>query len=235
MADKSKHVELPARFIDPIEPGEPKFALFSFIPAPNAKCDERGFYGVAKMRGAFHTYAEASKRAEEIVKHYDSSANIFTQMIGHPFPLVVKGHADELHEVEIAEKVEATLRDNDREQKLKDKRTMQELKEREEALLRDVDPDIPGDPKEIYLEQRVKLAHLTHHIKTLRKQIDESLVKRENCRLRLIRMNDENGGELEDDYVERYMKARRNAKIPENTDTTGFMQHLRDDLEEKLE
>lgn len=230
---ESKHVEFPSRFIDPIEPGEPKFALFSFTPAPHIRADERGFFGVAKIRGAFHTYAEASRRAEDIIRHVDSSNSVFTQRIGEPFPLVVKGHADGVDEVKIGEKIDETLRENERQQKLEDRRAIDNLKEREEALKRDVDPTTVIDPKDLYLEQRIKLAHLTHHAKTLRIQIKEALEKREKCRLELKKMIDDDP-QLEEDYVERYMQARRKANIPESTDDISFMKHLRDDLDEEL-
>lgn len=230
---ESKHVEFPSRFVDPIEPGEPKFALFSFVPGRNIKPDDKGFFGVAKIRGAYHTYAEASKRAEDIIKYVDSSSSIFTQKIGEPFPLVVKGYADDVDEVQIKEAVETSLRDNDRKKQLEEKKIMDEIRQREEALKRDVDPNEPTDPKEVYLEKRVKLAHLTHHIKTLRTQIEECLVKREKCRQELIDMN-ETDPSLEETYIDRYMNARRQANIPESTDKDGFMKYLCDDLVEKM-
>lgn len=64
-----------------------EYSLFSFIPATNAKPDEEGRYGYAKIRGS-GTKDEVNDIAINLVKHHDSFLNIYHIKTGVFFPIL---------------------------------------------------------------------------------------------------------------------------------------------------
>jgi len=217
------------KFIDPPMQGEPRFALFSYVKAPDVAADKDGFFGVAKIRGVFYTADEADKRAEELIKSVDSVNSIFTCMVGVPFPLVCSGHATETTEVDLQQKTEVAITENAREKRQKEQKEMDEIKERRENLMKDVDPNIDKS-EDTYVEQRVKLAHLKFNI-------SEHEIKRKECIelkakvLAYLIEKSKLNPEYEETYMKRYKEGRRAAHIPEDTDLTGFMKFMADPLE----
>lgn len=213
------------KFIDPAKPGEPKFALFSFVKAPNATADSDGCFGVAKIRGVFYTPQEANARAEEIVRDVDSANAVFTCLVGHPFALVPRGFSSDLNEVDLQRKTEFVIAQNVREQRDRERKEMEELKERKDRLMRDVDPDKEPDGEETYVEQRGKLAQLRYAIDDYAKK-GEECVKIKNNVIKFLSKERESHPEYERDYMQKYMDARRAAHIPEDTDMVGFMKYI---------
>lgn len=210
------------KLVDPQISGEPKFALFSFI---KSKDETDGVFGVGKIRGAFYTQDEADARAEELIRDTDSVNSIYTCKIGFPFPLVVKGFSDDVKEVDIRAKVEDTISLNVREKRKEDQKHIDALKEREENLKRDV-AKTAEDDEETYIEQRAKLAHLKYAIEQHRIQGEEC----EQLKNKVVKYLREHS-EYEKTYLERYKSGRRAANIPEDTDVTGFMKFMGDDIE----
>lgn len=218
------------KLIDPQRHGESKFVLFSFAKAPNATCDSDGFFGVAKVRGAFFTEQEAASRAEELIRDVDSTNSIYTCHMGVPFPLVARGHANELTEIDLQNKTETAISENVRAKRLAEQKEMNEIKERRDALMKDEGKIDSVNPEEQYVEQRVKLAHLRY-------AINEHTLKLAECRELEIKVRDHLNEcktahpEYEDNYMERYRRGRRDVGIPEDSDVTGFMKYMADPID----
>lgn len=219
------------RLCDPIKPGEPNFALFSFIPSIGATPDTNGFYGVAKIRGVFFNVEDADKRAEELIRDVDSVNTIYTALCGSPFPLVVKGFAKDTVEIDISKKVEKTISDNVRAKRKADEKEVREIEERRKALLTDDGRILQSvDPAEKYVEQRVKLAHLRYTINEHSIKIEECRKLEASTREHLKECIAEHP-EYEENYIARYKEGRRKANIPEETDFNGLMKYFADPID----
>lgn len=241
------------RYTDTPKPGEPKFALFSFInhddtdmclflneikdglnPKNKKKLDslmsrKNVVKGVAKIRGAYMTQQEANERAEEIVRDIDSTNSIFTCIIGVPFPLVSEGMADEVSEVDLQQQTEHTIAQNVRKQRNKDRKEMDEIKRREEELLRNAEKDPNADDEENYISQRVKLAHLRYCIDEHVKKQSECISNEKKVVAWLVDMKTRNP-DFEEKYMEKYMAGRKAAHIPDDYNLEGFMKYMNDPL-----
>lgn len=219
------------KLYDPVKHGEPRFALFSFAKASGATPDSDGFLGVAKIRGVFHTDQEAADRAEEIIRDVDSSNSIFTTLCGAPFPLVVRGCSQELSEVDISKKVDKIISDNVRAKRKAEAKEIEEIEERRKALVND-DGTIneSEDPEDMYVQQRVKLAHLRYAIKEHGIKLRECSELEKTVRTNLNECKSLHP-EYEENFVKRYKEGRRRAKIPESTDFGGFMKYFLDPID----
>jgi hypothetical protein len=218
------------KYIDPIKQGEPRFVLFSYIKSKDAVPDKDGYFGVGKVRGVCYTEPEAASRAEEIIRDVDSTNSIYTCLMGVPFPIVDKGHCDNVSDIDIKNKVETTISENVRAKRIAEQKEMQEIKEREQSLMDEngVSKDISQE--EQYIQNRVKLAHLRY-------AVNEHTIKIKECKdltnkvvSELLSMKSKNP-EYEEHYLERYKQGRRKVGIPENTDLTGFMKYMADPIE----
>lgn len=216
------------RYIDPPIPGQ-KFALFSFIPAKDVVPNAQGFYGYAKIRGTFSTPEEAVEKSDEIIRTVDSTNSIYTCLTGHPIPLVVKGHA-ELHNVDMQKEVDKDISYNVRSRAMEERKKIEEMKEREEELRKDVSEPNPEDD---YIAKRVKLAVLRFTISEHEIKKKESEELRDKCIKELIEVRDANP-DYEKNHLEKYMNARKKAHIPEETDLTGFMKFMCEPIENSI-
>lgn len=240
------------KFIDPQKAGEHKFALFSYIELPDYEMNnflneitptlnsqhaiklkellsrKKIVKGVAKIRGSYFTQLEAEQRAEEIIKDIDSTNSIFTCLIGTPFPLVTEGFADELSEIDIQNQTEHTISQNVRERRRKDQKEMDELKQREEDLMQ-INAD-PGEKEENnYITHRVKLAALKNEIDNHKKKILECINLQNNCKKWLIDMKEQHP-EYEEEYMKKYMNARKEAEIPDSQEGDNFMKYMKEPI-----
>jgi Family of unknown function (DUF5832) len=217
------------RLVDPVVAGEPRFALFSFIKAKDAVADSDGFFGVAKLRGAFYSIEDAEARSEKIIRDVDSTNSVYICMMGEPIPLVVKGGASQLSEIDLQNKTEKAISDNVKAKRLQEKKEMDEIKQRQEALMRneDLDEEIP---EEKYVEKRVKMAHLRYAINEHIEKLKECRVLEKNVR-DILRREALAHPEYETGYMERYKQGRRKAQIPEETDLTGFLKYMADPID----
>lgn len=221
-----KYPRVNRKFVDPINSSDPRFALFSFIKAPESEHD---IYGVAKIRGVFYTQQEADDRAEEIVRNVDSCNSIFTCIVGVPFPLVCHGYSHSTSEIDLKEKVETTISENVRRKRNEEQKEITAINEREKRLVEDVHPEKVKNDEDAYIEQRVKLAHLKYAIDEHEKKMNECSALKSKVTKFLI---DESivHPDFEQTYLKKYMSARREANIPEDTDMSGFMRYMADPL-----
>lgn len=185
--------------------------------------------GIGKIRGAFQSEQDAKAKAEEIIRDYDSVNSIFTCMIGVPFPIVAEGHSKELDEINIEHETEKTIAQNVREKRDRDKKEIDSIKQRKEELLTDVDKDPSDDPMALYIQNRVKLAHLRYYINAYQKQLEETKQNEEKCKLWLKEKSTQNP-EFEKDYLDIYMKSRRDINLPDSYDPDNMMKYINDPL-----
>jgi hypothetical protein len=219
---KKAFPQINRKYIDPVIPGQ-KFSLISFIPAKGTKPNEKGFYGYIKTRGTYNTIEEADSRSEFLIKNVDSTNSIYTCHTGHPVPLVVKGCAESLNEVDIQKEVEQDVSNNVRSRATEERKKMEEIKERERELKEDVSEPHPEDD---YIAKRVKLATLRFTISEharLKKECEEL---RDKCILELLEAQKTNP-EYEERHLAKYLEARKKANIPDDQELTGFMKFIR--------
>lgn len=222
-----------------------QYALFSFQKPDTRKLDEfihsklnseeletyqalkPKIYGIGKIRGVFSSEEKASQRAREIIEHIDHHHSIFTCIVGQFFPLVEEGFANEVEEVNLQKEVSDHVNQSISEKELKDTKERHEIEQRREKLLCDVEKpcDNNVDSLDYYIQTRVKFAHLQttmeQHVDLYHKCIDVA----RQC-LEPIQTMQQLHPEFQEIYMEKYIAARREAHIPENTDTQGFMKYM---------
>lgn len=208
------------------------FALFSFMPAKGATPNENGIFGFAKIRGSYSSQMEANQRAEYIIRKLDSYNKIFHTYVGRPFPVTIDSkYSAETSEIDIRKQMTETVSQNIKSSKDEDYKTMQEMKEKEEALLKDVKNE-EVDPYEDYVTQRVKLAQLSftylEHQKKMGEIKDIIIKTRER-----VSEADEKYPEYKESYYKKYMDARESAGIKESKEDTqgNFIKYLVEDAD----
>ena len=208
------------------------FALFSFMPAKGATPNENGLFGFAKIRGCFASEMEANQRAEYLIRNVDSYNKIFHTYCGRPFPVTVDSkYSADVSEVDLKKDMAKTVSENIKEKKDDDQRVMQELKQKEEALLADSKRE-DVDPYDEYITQRVKQAQLSfvylEHQKKMA-EVKDILIKTRQ----IIKDMDGEYPEFKDTYYKKYMDAREQAGIKESKEDTqsNFIKYLVQDAE----
>lgn len=207
------------------------YGLVSFVPAKGAKPNERGIYGFAKLRGNFKTMAEADQRAEHLIRNHDSYHNISTCWVGRPFPFTTeRSFSEDVREIDIRKEEAESMSEAIKRMKKKDKREIEEIKEREKLLKADVKKD-EEDPFDTYITCKVKKAQLTWTYKEHEKKMNEckDLIIKTRGTLKEL---DEEYPDFKDKYFEKYMDARRNAGLEESKAETkdNFMKYLVEDV-----
>lgn len=134
-------------FVDPPISGQ-NIALFSFIPSAGATADKDGVYGFAKIRGTFQNVQESDQQAIKIIKTHDSVNKIYHAKVGHPFPITNENKfSAEINKVDLRENAISNITSNVEKQKEEDAIKVKELKEKEEALIKDSAPFDPNHKK----------------------------------------------------------------------------------------
>ena len=216
-------------YADPALPLQ-SISLFSFMPAKGAKPNDNGVYGFAKIRGTFGTELESVQRAEYIIKNVDSYNKIQHVYVGRPFPITLDSkYAAETDEIDIKKEMTKTVSQNIKDKKDEEYKTMQEIKQKEEALLEDSKKETE-DPYDEYITQRVKLAQLSFTYLEHQKKMNEIrgiIIKTRN---RVNDMNEE-FPDFKETYYNKYMDAREKAGIKESKEDTqaNFIKYLVED------
>ena len=204
------------------------YGLVSFVPSKGAKPDTDGVYGMLKIRGTFATEDEAMLRAEYLIRNSDSYHSIYNTYVGRPFPLSVsKKYVSDTTEVDIKKKIVDSTSTEIRKKRDEERRTMKEIEEREKELLADVEKK-EVDPYDQYTELMVKKAQLswTYH-ETLKKmeEMKKNIIK---AREEIVKMREENS-DYHEQYMGRYMDARKKAGLPD--DDQSFIKYMAEDLD----
>ena len=228
--DKTFTKKFPERenfYADPPIPNQ-KIALISFVPAKGATPDKDGVYGMAKVRGCFDSERECDERSELILRNVDSYHKIFYAYVGRPFPCTEEStFSAEVNEVDIRKKVSEVQSQSIKDKKKTEQQEINEIKEREKKLVEESKRD-ECEPIELYTTLKTKKAQLSwtymEHQKKM-KEIEGILVKTEKELLRL----DRDHPEFADQFYDKYMKARRDAGLPD--DDTSFIKYMVEDAE----
>ena len=207
-------IRLNRRCIDPPLLNQ-KYALMSFIPCPDAVPDKNGFYGFVKNRGSFTTIEEADEQAKHIIQNVDSTNSIFTCNVGRPVPLVVQGYAESLNEIDLQSKAQDVISKNVKKMRLKEQKQIEDMKEREDALRKDIEGSNTQDE---YVSKRVKRANLMF-------TVDEHQKLLAACEKELVEMFKKNPN-YELTYMEMYMDSRKKAHLVDDAELPGFMKYM---------
>jgi hypothetical protein len=218
------------RYADP-EIVNQKICLVSFIPSKGAVPDKDQIYGMMKVRGVFQTEDEANERAEFLIRNTDSLHEIFHAYVGRPFPVTTKtGYEKELQTIDIRKKTVDLISEDILSKKCQEKKEMEELQEKERVLLEEskrAQDGVPEDPFEVYITNQVKRAQLLWTYRETKKKMDQMKESFQSAQT-IIKELDENNPSFHADYKEKYMKARRDAGIPDSDES--FIQYLGLDL-----
>ena len=228
----TNYPKLERMYADPPIIGQ-KYSLVSFIPSADATPDKDGVYGMIKTRGNFDTVSEANQKAEFLVQNVDSYHKIYHCFTGRPFPATNSSKfSNETAEVDVRKKITTVINDDIKQQKADENKVINEIKDRERELLEEskrAKEGIPDDPLDEYTKQRVKYAQLVWTYKETQKRLEkvqEVIVK---TRETLAEMDNSNPDYIEK-YREKYMKARTDAGLVDDSDDS-FLQYLCRDIE----
>jgi hypothetical protein len=225
-----KYPRLERVFADPAIPNQ-QFCLCSFVPSKNAVPDKDGIYGMIKFRGAYNTLDELNERAEFLIQNVDSYHKIYHCYTGKPFPATSSSKfSAETSEVDIRKKVTKVISDDIRQQKMEERKEIEEIKAREKRLLDESKEDFEEDPLDKYITTRVKKAQLVWtYLETKKKmdQMQENIIK---ARAEVNNMDEQNP-EFISKYKDKYYAARNKAGLKQENDDS-FMKYLGDDIDD---
>ena len=216
-------------YADPVIPMQ-YIGLISFTPAKGAKPNENGVFGFAKLRGNFSTEIEASQRAEYLIRNVDSYHQIYHTYVGRPFPITSSSkYSAETSEIDIRKETTQSISTDVKNKKEDEERQIREIKEREEQLIEESKRE-EVDPYDEYITLRVKLAQLSWtYLEHQRKmaEVKDIVIKTR----KEIKDLDEKHPTFQNNYYEKYMKARRDAGIKESKEESekNFIKFLVED------
>ena len=206
--------------------------LISFTPAKGATPNENGVFGFAKLRGNYPSQLEAQQKAENIIRNIDSYHQIYHTYVGRPFPITFSSkYSAETDKIDIRRETASSVSSAIKSKKKEEGKEMEELKQREEALLEETrrDPE-DVDPYEEYITLRVKKAQLSwtylEHIKKIAEVKDIIINTR-----KLIADLEEQDSEFKEKYYAKYVKAREDVGLDMDSKKAGqnFMKFLVED------
>jgi hypothetical protein len=231
----SKYPKVDRTYADPIDPMQ-KIGLISFTPAKGAKPNAKGIYGFAKMRGNFATEIEANQKAEDIIRNYDSYNTVYHAYVGRPFPLTESSdYSATTDEIDIRKDVRESVSHNIKQKKKDEYEEINEIKEREEALIEQQKPaknneEVEVDPYEEYITLKVKKAQLSwtylEHISKM-KEIKDIIISTKETLDKL----DEEHPDFKDSYYKKYLDARNSSGLDSSKESTqnNFMKFMVED------
>jgi hypothetical protein len=231
--DKFKKIE--RIFADPPQMNQ-VISLHSFIPSKGATPDEDGVFGMVKIRGVYATKEEANQRAEALIRSVDSYHKIFHAFVGRPFPITLSSKfSAETTVIDLRKKTETVISEDILAQKAAEKAEMDDMHNREKALLEESKKAKAGepttDPFDDYITMHVKKAqNIWIYLETQRKMeiMKQNII---DTRAALVDF-DENEPEFRDRYKAKYMDARRASGLKE--DDESFIKYLGEDAAEEL-
>lgn len=209
-----------------------KIGLISFVPAKGATPNEKGIFGFAKLRGNFATEVEASQRAETLIRTVDSYHQIYHTYVGRPFPITTSSDfSKEISQVDLQRQTAEAYSEDVKKKREKEQKDIEEIQQREKNLLEEVKrPEEPTD--DVYTTLRVKKAQLMWTYSENTKRLKEIVGHIAKARYEIERL-DRDHPELKDNYMNKYMEARRQAGLPTDKKSVdgGFMRYLAEDLQ----
>jgi hypothetical protein len=205
--------------------------LVSFVPAKGATPNREGIYGFAKLRGNYPTEAEASARAQYLVKNVDSYHPIYHTYVGRPFPLTTSSeYSKEVDRVELKREIADAIGEDVKKKREKEQQEIEEIKQREKVLLEDV-KQAEENKDDHYTTLRVKKAQLVWTYSETEKKMHQmaGLIAKTRREIEELEKTDPN---LKNTYYDKYMTARKQAglSVDKKSADESFMKYLVEDL-----
>jgi hypothetical protein len=233
-----------------IKKHDPQFALFSFIPNSNTslcmfhkeirsllskeQCtrldeimnNEKYIHGVGKIRGAYDTLSAAEKASDKIIQKIDSTNSVFICKIGEPFPLVIRGFAEEVKKIDVKNIVETSVIENIRRKRDREQKEIEEIRRREQQLQQPVEPSPHVSELDNYITMKVGLAHTRYEMDKLKKLEGELFVKLVKFVSKLLKIEEENPDFVKE-YMDRYMEGRKSVGFNANDTLEGYLAYIK--------
>jgi len=232
-----------------IKKNDPSYALFSFIPRVNTNLllfykeiapllspeqqkklddlvnDQKYIHGVGKIRGAYVTVKEAEKASEKIIKNIDSTNSVFICKIGEPFPLVVRGFAEEVKKIDINNVVEKTMVENIKQKQARDKREIEEIRKREQQLNQPVEMSPHISDLDNYITIRVRLAHTRYELDKIEQKNIELSAREKDCVSQLLEL-DSSDPSFEKEYMDRFNAGRESVGLNVDGKLESYLSYI---------
>jgi hypothetical protein len=153
--------------------------------------------------------------------------SIYIIKIGYPFFIAEKGYSQDVKNIDINKKIE----EHEEKKKIKQKKNLQSIKEKEKQLKTNTEKDVTDkNDLENYITHRVKLAHLKFTIEKTENSLKEYYKNLQNCKVWLLKSQKDNPS-FEDEYLERYLEARREANIEDSSENSKkFIAFMKESL-----
>lgn len=207
-------------WVDPPIPDQRLFT-FSFVPSSKAVPDEKGMYGVFKVRGVHPNDNDAISKAESLIRNVDSYHPIYHGLVGRAHPLVPdpEKFTREADEVDIKAHVGSLINETVKAARDKEQKEIADGNKRQKDYLTGESKE-QDDNKEIdrYTELQVKRANLIfaildlyNNIRKFKKSLRETISS--------IEVHDAKYPHYKKDYLHRYQKACEEAGIPATDNT----------------
>jgi hypothetical protein len=225
-----KFPQIERRFADPPVHMQ-NIGLISFIPAKGATPNEQGIYGFAKLRGNYATDVEANEAAERIIRNVDSYHQIYHTYVGRPFPLTTSSdYSKEVSKVDLQKDMAASIGEDIRKKREKEQREIEEIKNREQELLADVQKK-EENKEDYYTTLRVKKAQLTWTYVETEKKLQQMAGLIAKARYEIEEL-DKTKPELKEIYYNKYLEARRQAGLNADriANSDNFMKYMVEDV-----
>jgi len=225
-----KFPKIERRYADPLIALQ-QIGLISWVPAKGATPNEQGVYGFAKLRGNFATEIEASEKAESLIRNVDSYHQIYHTYVGRPFPLTNNPkYVSETTEVDIRKGTTESISNNVKNKKDEEQRVTDEIKERQEMLLKDTTEKTEDDPYELYTTLRVKKAQISWTYLETKKKLDEmkDIIIKTRSEIEDL---DNKSDEYKKKYFEKYMEARRESGLSDKQHEDNFIKFMVEDAD----
>lgn len=144
--------------VDP-EIANQRFTLVSFIPSKGATPDSDGCFGVAKVRGVFPNIEEADEWANNLIRNYDSYAEIDFVPVGKEFPIMADNmvYVRETKEVDVRKILDKTTKEYLDKKRDQEKQQIEEIKQRQKEL-QELPKEEDKESLDYYIKLRVKRA-----------------------------------------------------------------------------
>jgi hypothetical protein len=144
--------------VDP-ELNHQRFALISFVPSSGATPDADGCFGVSKIRGVFPTLEEADEWANNLIRNYDSYAEIDFVPVGKEFPVMADNmvYVRETKEVDVRKILDKTTKEYLDKKREQEKQQIEEIKKRQKEL-QELPQEEDKESLDYYIKLRVKRA-----------------------------------------------------------------------------
>lgn len=228
-------VRVERRYADPPLTNQ-KIVLVSFVPSKTAVPDKDNIYGMMKVRGVFATEEEANDYSEHLIRNVDSLHEIYHAWVGRPFPVTTAtGYEKELKTIDIRKKTIDLISDDILSRRKQDEKELREIQDKEKQLLDEskrAKENLPEAPFDRYITEQVKRAQLIWTYRETKKKLVQmkDIVRASNETI--VALETENPDFIHQ-YREKYMKARREAGIPDDDDS--FIRFLGQDTVEDVE